>query len=103
METNLISDKVLIRQYVDGNEASFENLLKRYKSRVFSYIMFTVRDNALANDIFQETFMKVIRTLKRGKYNDEGKFFEGSIHQLFPIPQSEIDLSGGRITQNPGY
>ncbi len=74
METNLISDKVLIRQYVDGNEASFEILLKRYKSRVFSYIMFTVRDNALANDIFQETFMKVIRTLKRGKYNDEGKF-----------------------------
>ena len=74
METNLISDKVLIRQYVDGNEASFEILLKRYKSRVFSYIMFTVRDNALANDILQETFMKVIRTLKRGKYNDEGKF-----------------------------
>ncbi len=74
METNLISDKVLIRQYVDGNEASFEILLKRYKSRVFSYIMFTVRDNALANDIFQETFIKVIRTLKRGKYNDEGKF-----------------------------
>ena len=74
MESNLISDSVLIRQYIDGNEASFEILLKRYKNRVFSYIMFTVRDNALANDIFQETFMKVIRTLKRGKYNEEGKF-----------------------------
>lgn len=74
METNLISDSVLIRQYIEGNEASFEILLKRYKSRVFSYIMFTVRDNALANDIFQETFMKVIRTLRRGKYNEEGKF-----------------------------
>ena len=74
METNLISDSVLIRQYVDGNEASFEILLKRYKNRVFSYIMFTVRDKELANDVFQETFMKVIRTLKKGKYNDEGKF-----------------------------
>jgi RNA polymerase sigma-70 factor (ECF subfamily) len=74
METNIISDKVLIRQYLDGKEASFEILLNRYKNRVFSYIMFTVRDKALANDIFQETFMKVIRTLKRGKYNDEGKF-----------------------------
>ncbi|KAA3648989.1 MAG: RNA polymerase subunit sigma-24 [Bacteroidetes bacterium] len=74
METNLISDSALIRQYVDGNEASFEILLKRYKNRVFSYIMFTVRDKELANDVFQETFMKVIRTLKKGKYNDEGKF-----------------------------
>lgn len=74
METNLTSDKVLIRQYLDGSEAAFERLLNRYKSRVFSYIMFTIRDEALANDIFQETFMKVIRTLKRGKYNEEGKF-----------------------------
>lgn len=74
METNGISDKVLIRQYLDGNESSFEILLKRYQNKVFSYIMFTVRDETLANDIFQETFMKVIRTLKRGRYNEEGKF-----------------------------
>ncbi len=74
MELNAISDQTLIRQYLEGKDSSFEILLKRYKRRVFSYILFTVRDEALANDIFQETFMKVIRTLKRGKYNDEGKF-----------------------------
>lgn len=74
METNLISDKELIRQYLEGNEASFEIILNRYKDRVFSYIMFTIKDRTLANDIFQEAFMKAIRTLKRGAYNEEGKF-----------------------------
>jgi RNA polymerase sigma-70 factor (ECF subfamily) len=74
MKSQFRSDKVLIREYLDGKESSFEALLKRYKDRVFSYILFTIKDRTLANDIFQETFMKVIRTLKRGKYNEEGKF-----------------------------
>jgi len=74
METNLISDKALIRQYLDGKESAFDILLDRYKGRVFSYILFTIKDRTLANDIFQETFMKVIRTLKKGGYNEEGKF-----------------------------
>lgn len=74
MENQFHSDQVLIRQYLEGKESAFEILLTRYKSRVFSYIMFTVRNETLANDIFQETFMKAIRTLKRGGYNEEGKF-----------------------------
>lgn len=74
MEPNLISDKVLISQYLNGKEAAFEILLNRYKDRVFSYILFTTKDRTLSNDIFQETFMKVIRTLRRGSYNEEGKF-----------------------------
>lgn len=74
MESNQVSDKVLIRQYLNGKESAFEQLLNRYKSRVYSYILYTIKDDVLANDIFQETFMKVIRTLKRGKYNEEGKF-----------------------------
>tara|TARA_R100001015_G_C4626650_1_gene185734 strand:+ start:348 stop:938 length:591 start_codon:yes stop_codon:yes gene_type:complete len=74
MESNQVSDKVLIRQYLNGKESAFEQLLNRYKDRVYSYILYTIKDDVLANDIFQETFMKVIRTLKRGKYNDEGKF-----------------------------
>ncbi|MEQ8623815.1 MAG: sigma-70 family RNA polymerase sigma factor [Vicingaceae bacterium] len=74
METNLMSDKALIRQYLDGKESAFDILLNRYKGRVFSYILFTIKDRTLANDIFQETFMKVIRTLKKGGYNEEGKF-----------------------------
>lgn len=74
METKFQSDQALIRQYLDGKEIAFEFLLNRYKDRVFSYIFFTIRDETLANDIFQETFMKAIRTLKRGGYNEEGKF-----------------------------
>jgi len=74
MESNQVSDKVLIRQYLDGKESAFEVLLKRYQDRVYSYILYTIKDDVLANDIFQETFMKVIRTLKRGRYNEEGKF-----------------------------
>ena len=65
MESNQVSDKVLIRQYLDGQESAFEHLLNRYKNRVYSYILYTIKDDVLANDIFQETFMKVIRTLKR--------------------------------------
>ncbi|MFB1021434.1 MAG: sigma-70 family RNA polymerase sigma factor [Vicingaceae bacterium] len=74
METKFQSDQALIRQYLDGKESAFEILLNRYKTRVFSYIMFTIRDETLANDIFQETFMKAIKTLKKGGYNEEGKF-----------------------------
>ncbi len=74
MDSSAKNDKVLIREYLDGREVSFEILLNRYKDRVYSYILFTIKDKSLANDIFQETFMKVIRTLKKGSYNEEGKF-----------------------------
>lgn len=67
-------DRDLIRQFIAGKDASFELLLNRYRDRVYSYIAFTVRDGDLANDIFQDTFIKVIRSLKNGSYNDEGKF-----------------------------
>jgi len=69
-----IKDKDLIRQFIAGKDASFEVLLNRYRDRVFSYIIYTVRDEDLANDIFQDTFIKVIKTLKKGNYNEEGKF-----------------------------
>jgi RNA polymerase sigma-70 factor (ECF subfamily) len=69
-----LSDKELIRAYLAGDEKSFEVLLNRNKDRVFGYIMSKVRDQDLANDIFQEVFIKVIRTFKNGSYNEEGKF-----------------------------
>ena len=68
------SDKALIKSYLEGNETAFEFLLNRNKDRVFGYIMSKVKDYDLANDIFQDVFIKVIRTLKRGSYNEEGKF-----------------------------
>lgn len=74
MANTVLSDKELIRSYLAGEEKSFEILLKRNKDRVFGYIMSKVRDEDLANDIFQDVFIKVVRTLKNGSYNEEGKF-----------------------------
>lgn len=74
MQSNLVSDQELVSAYLQGNEAAFEILLKRHQDRIFTQIVLMVRDREVADDIFQETFMKAIRTLKLGKYNEEGKF-----------------------------
>ncbi|MAP01460.1 MAG: RNA polymerase subunit sigma-24 [Flavobacteriales bacterium] len=74
MANNHLADKQLVRNYLDGNDYSFEVLLKRHQDRVFNYINKLVKDSDVANDIFQDTFIKVISTLKRGMYNEEGKF-----------------------------
>ena len=68
------SDQELIHAYIDGNESGLEVLLDRYKSKIYTSIYLQVKDEHLAEDIFQETFIKVINTLKAGRYNDEGKF-----------------------------
>ena len=60
--------------YLSGNELAFAELLKRHKDRVFRYINSKVRDSDLANDLFQDAFIKVITTMKGGQYNEEGKF-----------------------------
>jgi len=74
MASIVLSDKDLIRSYLAGNEKAFEQLLCQNKDRIFGYIMSKVRNENLANDIFQDVFIKVIKTLKNGSYNEEGKF-----------------------------
>ena len=74
MKNYQISDQQLIKNYRNGNEACFEMLLKRYKSKVFTTIYLIVNDRYIAEDIFQETFIKVIKTLKSEKYTEEGKY-----------------------------
>lgn len=74
MEVSKISDRELVRQYLDGKDRAFELLLNRHKNQVYSKIITLVRDRDVADDIFQDTFIKVINTLKSGKYNEEGKF-----------------------------
>lgn len=74
MSIQQLSDNELVRLYVGGNEQSLAVLLDRYQKRVFSSIIVVVRDQQLAEDIFQETFFKVIVTLKKGQYSEEGKF-----------------------------
>ena len=73
MRKSEISDQVLITNYLNGDESSFEILLLKYKDRVFSQLYLMVRDRDLADDLFQETFIKVVNTLKVGKYNHEGE------------------------------
>ncbi len=76
MSNSELSDKDLIRGYLEGNELLLEFLVKRHQQRIFSYIIVRIQDRDLANDIFQDTFIKVINTFKRGKYNEEGKFLQ---------------------------
>ena len=71
---NDMTDEQLAFSYIDGNNKAFDLLLSRNQSRLFSYILFVVRDQEMANDIFQETFVKVITKLHEGKYKDSGKF-----------------------------
>lgn len=74
MSIQLLNDNELVQLYVDGNEESLSVLLNRHKRKIFSSIMVVVKNKALAEDIFQDTFFKVIQTLKKGQYNEEGKF-----------------------------
>ena len=69
-----IADEELVVMYAKGNNIAFDVLLNRYKSSVHSYIYYIVRDRDLTEDIFQETFVKVILTIKQGRYTENGKF-----------------------------
>ncbi len=69
-----IEDKSLVKNYIQGDNKSFEILLNRHKSKVFGYIMSKVKNKDIADDIFQDTFIKAINSLKKGTYNEEGKF-----------------------------
>ncbi|HRP54114.1 MAG TPA: sigma-70 family RNA polymerase sigma factor [Fluviicola sp.] len=69
-----LDDQSLVRFYLEGNEKAFEVLLLRHKDRIFRAVYAKVKDRDLAEDIFQETFVKIINTLKLGNYNEEGKF-----------------------------
>ncbi|MEM8525862.1 MAG: sigma-70 family RNA polymerase sigma factor [Bacteroidota bacterium] len=71
-----VNDQELIKRYLDGNERSFEILLNRHKQKIYTSIYLFVKDQSLAEDIFQEVFIKIIDTLRKGKYNHEGKFLQ---------------------------
>ena len=71
---NTKADSFLLSQYIAGDEKSLEILINKHKSRIYNFIYSKVLDRYTSEDIFQETFIKVIKTLKRGLYNEEGKF-----------------------------
>ncbi|WP_147676606.1 RNA polymerase sigma factor [Algibacter pacificus] len=74
MKHELITDAKLISNYINGDESALEVLIEKHKQRIYSFIYSKVYDGDVADDIFQDTFIKVIKTLKRGAYNEEGKF-----------------------------
>ncbi len=74
MQQPVLTDQQLIASYLKGNEHHLELLITKHKEKVFTAIFFLVKDRELAEDLFQDTFIKVINTLRSGKYNEEGKF-----------------------------
>ena len=72
----ILNDRQLVDSYMNGNVDSFNLLLERHQNKVFSYILMLVKDRQLADDIFQDTFLKIIRTIKAGAYKEEGKFIQ---------------------------
>ena len=79
MTVNPISDQDLIMLYLGGSERAFEELLLRHKQKIYGSIYLFVKDSTLAEDIFQEVFIKIIDTLRKGKYNHEGKFLQWAL------------------------
>ena len=74
MPSSNLSDQELVKKYINGDNYSFEVLLNRHKNRVFAFIMSKIKNKDLSEDIFQDTYVKVVNSLQKGKYNEEGKF-----------------------------
>lgn len=72
---SLIADEELVSLFCAGQNEAFDELLLRYKDRLYSYISYIVKNNDVADDLFQETFVKAIITLRQGKYHESGKFY----------------------------
>lgn len=79
MDVIQTTDKQLILDYLAGNDRAFEVLLNRHRDKIFSSIYLFVKDQDLAEDIFQDVFIKIIDTLRKGKYNHEGKFLQWAL------------------------
>ncbi len=74
MNKNQSTDQDLVKRFIQGDKSAIEILINRHKNRVFTYIVLIVRNQQLAEDIFQDTFIKVIKSLKEGRYRDNGRF-----------------------------
>ena len=74
MNSKFLSDAILVSNYINGDESALSVLINRHQQRLYSFIFSKVYDRDVTEDVFQDTFIKVIKTLKLGKYNEEGKF-----------------------------
>jgi RNA polymerase sigma factor (sigma-70 family) len=76
MNAQAVTDQELIGRYIAGSQSSLEKLIHRHKNRIFAYILMIVKEKELAEDLFQDTFIKVINTIRSGSYKEEGKFIQ---------------------------
>lgn len=74
MKKTKLTDHDLVKRFIDGEQSSFEILITRHKDKVYTYILLMVKNEHLAQDIFQETFIKVVKSLNSGRYQENGKF-----------------------------
>lgn len=85
MQLKAINDQELINLYLEGNDRAFEELLTRHKSKIYTTIYLFVKDEHQAEDIFQDVFIKIIDTLRKGKYNHEGKFVQWAVRIAYNL------------------
>lgn len=74
LKTDNIVDQELVQAFLKGDQSAIEVLINRHRNKVYTYILLTIKNQQLAEDLFQETFIKVIQSLRRGKYRDDGRF-----------------------------
>jgi len=74
IDENVMTDDMLVKAYANGNNNAFNAILRRHQGKVFAYILRVVKNEDIANDIFQETFVKAIITIRQGKYSETGRF-----------------------------
>jgi len=102
MNVAKLSDKELILKYLEsGHDKSFEELLTRHKSKIYTSIYLFVKDHDLAEDIFQEVFIKIIDTLRKGKYNHEGKFLQWAMRISYNLCVDHFRRSKRRTKVSP--
>jgi RNA polymerase sigma-70 factor (ECF subfamily) len=99
MTSTTQTDQQLIEAFMNGNTSAFEQLLNRHKNRIFTSIVMMVKDRSLADDIFQDVFIKVIDTIKAGQYNEEGKF----LPWVLRIAHNQCIDHFRRVKKNPSF
>jgi len=101
MNVKALGDKELINLYLEGNQKAFEVLLTRHKNKIYTSIYLFVKDHDLAEDIFQEVFIKIIDTLRKGKYNHEGKFLQWAMRISYNLCVDYFRRSKRRTKVSP--
>jgi RNA polymerase sigma-70 factor (ECF subfamily) len=105
MDVLKMSDQQLIESYLQGNEKSFEILLGRHKDRIYTSIYLFVKDSEMAEDLFQEVFIKIIDTIRKGRYNHEGKFIQWALRISYNLCVDQFRKSKRqtKVASNDGF